>query len=49
MMKLVGLPIAVKDAIDEVKEAAAFVTRAKGGRGAVREICDILLKTRKND
>jgi 3-deoxy-D-manno-octulosonate 8-phosphate phosphatase (KDO 8-P phosphatase) len=49
LMKLVGLPIAVKDAIDEVKEAAAFVTRAKGGRGAVREICDILLKARKND
>ncbi|MBI3154102.1 MAG: phenylphosphate carboxylase subunit delta [Burkholderiales bacterium] len=44
MMKRVGLPIAVADAVDEVREAAAFVTRARGGHGAVREAAEMILK-----
>lgn len=44
MMKRVGLPIAVADAVDEVREAAAWVTRAPGGRGAVREAAEMILK-----
>jgi 3-deoxy-D-manno-octulosonate 8-phosphate phosphatase (KDO 8-P phosphatase) len=44
MMKRVGLPIAVADAVDEVREAAAYVTRAPGGRGAVREAAEMILK-----
>jgi 3-deoxy-D-manno-octulosonate 8-phosphate phosphatase (KDO 8-P phosphatase) len=47
LMKIVGLPVAVADAVGEVKAAAAFVTEAKGGRGAVREVCDLLLSTVK--
>jgi 3-deoxy-D-manno-octulosonate 8-phosphate phosphatase (KDO 8-P phosphatase) len=43
LMKKVGLPVAVGDAVGEVKAAAAYVTEAKGGRGAVREVCDLLL------
>ncbi len=40
----VGLAIAVADAVPEVKAAVHFVTRKPGGRGAVREICEALLK-----
>ncbi len=43
-MHWVGLPIAVADAIPEVREAAVWVTQAKGGFGAVREIADEFLK-----
>jgi len=40
----VGLAVAVADAVSEVKAAAHFVTRKPGGRGAVREICEGILK-----
>jgi 3-deoxy-D-manno-octulosonate 8-phosphate phosphatase (KDO 8-P phosphatase) len=40
----VGLAVAVADAVPEVKAAAHFVTRKAGGRGAVREICEAILK-----
>lgn len=43
ILKLVGLPIAVRDAVTPVKQAAALVTKKKGGRGAIREITDLLL------
>ncbi len=43
LLKKVGLPIAVANAHPEVKNVAAAVTSADGGRGAVREICEILL------
>jgi 3-deoxy-D-manno-octulosonate 8-phosphate phosphatase (KDO 8-P phosphatase) len=39
-----GLRIAVADAVKEVREASDFVTRSKGGDGAVRETCELLLK-----
>ena len=39
-----GLCIAVADAVKEVREASDFVTRNKGGSGAVRETCELLLK-----
>jgi 3-deoxy-D-manno-octulosonate 8-phosphate phosphatase (KDO 8-P phosphatase) len=39
-----GLCIAVADAVKEVREASDFVTRSKGGTGAVRETCELLLK-----
>jgi 3-deoxy-D-manno-octulosonate 8-phosphate phosphatase (KDO 8-P phosphatase) len=44
MMKRVGLPIAVADAVQEVKDAAEYVTQARGGRGAVREAAELILK-----
>lgn len=44
LMKRVGLPIAVADAVDEVREVAAYVTRARGGHGAVREAAEMILK-----
>jgi 3-deoxy-D-manno-octulosonate 8-phosphate phosphatase (KDO 8-P phosphatase) len=39
-----GFAVAVSDARPEVKAAAHFVTRAAGGRGAVREVAEMLLK-----
>ncbi len=42
-MRAVGVPIAVADAVETVRRAAAWVTRRGGGRGAVREVCDRIL------
>ena len=44
VMRRVGLAIAVADAIGETKHAAQYITELKGGRGAVREVCDLILK-----
>ena len=43
VMTRVGLAVAVADAHPEVRARAHWVTRAAGGRGAVREVCDLLL------
>ena len=45
ILRMVGLPCAVGDAVPEVKEAAQIIADAHGGRGAVREIYEIILKT----
>jgi N-acylneuraminate cytidylyltransferase len=42
-MLVVGTPVAVADAHPDVIRAAKRVLTAQGGRGAVREICDMLL------
>ncbi len=44
----VALPVAVADAAKEVREAARWVTEACGGRGAVREVIERLLKAKGN-
>jgi len=44
VMKNVGYPVAVADAADEVKEIAKYITKKPGGRGAVRETIDMVLK-----
>lgn len=46
VMKQVGLAIAVADAHPFVKEHAHWVTTRSGGRGAVRETCEMLLDAR---
>ncbi|MGC2061519.1 MAG: 3-deoxy-manno-octulosonate-8-phosphatase KdsC [Thermodesulfovibrionales bacterium] len=46
VMKRVGLPVAVADAAEEVKKVACMVTKSRGGRGAVREVSDLILKAR---
>jgi 3-deoxy-D-manno-octulosonate 8-phosphate phosphatase (KDO 8-P phosphatase) len=40
----VGLRVAVADAVAELRREADLVTRAAGGRGAVRELIELLLK-----
>jgi 3-deoxy-D-manno-octulosonate 8-phosphate phosphatase (KDO 8-P phosphatase) len=44
LLKRVGLPICVADGVPEAKAAALHVTQSPGGRGAVREVCDLLLQ-----
>ena len=39
-----GLSVAVRDACPEMLEAADWITAAPGGRGAVREVCEVLLR-----
>jgi 3-deoxy-D-manno-octulosonate 8-phosphate phosphatase (KDO 8-P phosphatase) len=46
LMKAVGLSFAVADAHAAARRAARVVTRRGGGRGAVREVCDLLLAAR---
>lgn len=46
VMRRAGLPVAVANAVDEVKAVAAFVTRAAGGHGAVREVIEAILRAR---
>lgn len=41
----VGLAVAVSDAVGEVRRAAHYVTIRKGGDGAVREVCDLVLRS----
>jgi 3-deoxy-D-manno-octulosonate 8-phosphate phosphatase (KDO 8-P phosphatase) len=45
-MRRAGLAIAVADARPEVKGVAHFVTKASGGRGAVREVAELILNAR---
>lgn len=43
-MTKVGLPVAVADARPEVKDYADWVTEERGGQGAVREVCELIMK-----
>jgi 3-deoxy-D-manno-octulosonate 8-phosphate phosphatase (KDO 8-P phosphatase) len=44
-MKRAGFSAAVANAVPEVRRAAHYVTARKGGRGAAREVIDLILKT----
>ena len=46
ILKKVGFPVVVADAHEEVKAFAHMITTKEGGRGAVREICDLLLQAK---
>jgi len=46
VMKKAGCPFAVADACSDVKDVAVYTTEKRGGRGAVREICELILKTK---
>lgn len=44
VMRRCGLPIAVANAVPDVKRAAAYVTRREGGLGAAAEVVEWLLR-----
>jgi 3-deoxy-D-manno-octulosonate 8-phosphate phosphatase (KDO 8-P phosphatase) len=44
LLKRVGLAVVVADAAEEAKKYALMITVNRGGRGAVREVTDLLLK-----
>lgn len=45
--QVVGAAVAVADAHPDIEPYIGFRTRARGGRGAVREICDLLVAARQ--
>ena len=44
LMGQAGLAVAVADAVAAVQEHAHYVTKLKGGKGAVREVIELILK-----
>ena len=46
ILRRVGLAVAVPNAVEEVKRASHYVTQRPGGRGAVREVIDLILKAK---
>ncbi len=44
LMKKAGFPVAVFNAAPEIKQAASYITLKYGGRGAVREVAELILK-----
>jgi len=45
ILKRAGLAVAVPNAVREVKDFAHYVTVNRGGGGAVREVCELILKS----
>lgn len=45
VMRAVALPVAVANAVPEVRRLAAYVTQKPGGEGAVREVIELILKS----
>ena len=46
VMRRVGLAVAVGDAAEEVKQAAHYITQRDGGKGAARELVELILKSK---
>lgn len=44
VLRRAGLAVAVPDAVDAVRQLADYTTRHSGGNGAVREVCEIIMK-----
>ena len=49
LLKKAGTSVAVANAVAEVHRECDFVTEARGGFGAVREVCDMILAARHQD
>ncbi len=47
VLKRVGFSVAVADAVDVVKKQVDYITSHKGGKGAVREVCEMILKAQE--
>ena len=47
LMKSVGMSASVADAADDVKKVADYVTKSAGGKGAIRELIEMILKSQK--
>ena len=45
ILEKVGLSCCPNDAVDEVRERCNFVSSKNGGRGAIRELCDFVLRS----
>ncbi len=47
LLRRVGFCAVPANAVEEVKEVAHYITKRAGGHGAVREVCNLLLQSRK--
>jgi YrbI family 3-deoxy-D-manno-octulosonate 8-phosphate phosphatase len=47
LVRAVGLGVAVADACDELRSTAKYVTEHHGGKGAVRETIEVILKAQQ--
>ena len=45
-MECVGLPCAVADAAAPIKAVAHYITQQRGGDGAVREVCELIIASK---
>lgn len=48
LLRKVGFAVTVPSGHPEVQHRAHYVTRANGGRGAVREVCDLVMRAQGN-
>jgi len=48
-VKLAGCGVVVNDAVPEVKQCADIVLSRRGGEGAVRELCELIIESRLGD
>jgi len=46
-LEKVGMPVVVADAMPEVKSLARLILKKEGGKGAVREFCDMLWQAKQ--
>ncbi|MEJ7619855.1 MAG: HAD-IIIA family hydrolase [Aquificaceae bacterium] len=46
ILRRVGFPMAVLDAPEEIKKHALYITKSRGGHGAVRDAIEFILKLR---
>lgn len=49
ILRKVGLPCCPADAVEEVKATSKFISAKEGGKGAVRELCEFVLKSQSHD
>ncbi len=45
-LRLIGLPACVSDSYPDVIAVSLYITKAKGGHGAVREFCDYIVRVK---
>ena len=45
ILKRVGFPVAVQNAVKEVKDCCVYITQREGGKGAVREVIEKIMKS----
>ncbi len=46
VLRIVGFPVAVNNAFEEVKKHALYITKREGGKGALREVVEFIVKAR---
>jgi len=48
VMKVIGLPCCPQDAVPEIKNISKYISHKKGGKGAVRDVIEQVMKVQGN-